>query len=101
VPISFFQKHAVIIFYLNAQGKPNSRGGLSCFWCPNKTSTHPLGAIDTLTIIKNGLEMSKLPPPKEESSRTLKNKPSNATKADSQTLKKILVYCYVAIRVQR
>jgi hypothetical protein len=54
----------MVIEHLNAQGKPDSRGGLCCFWSPNKTSTHPLGAIDTLTIIKNGLEMRKLPPSK-------------------------------------
>jgi hypothetical protein len=34
-------------------------------------------------------------------SRTKKNKPSNATKANSQTPTKFLVCCFVVIRVQK
>jgi hypothetical protein len=45
--------------HLNAQGKPNPRQGLCCFWCPNKTWTLPLRTFDTLTIIINRLTMRK------------------------------------------
>jgi hypothetical protein len=38
------------------------RGGLHCFWCPNKTGTCPIGTSATLTIVENGLEMRKLAP---------------------------------------
>jgi hypothetical protein len=37
------------------EGRPNSRGGLYCFWSPNKTWTPPLGTSNTLTIIENEL----------------------------------------------
>jgi hypothetical protein len=47
-----------------AQGRPDPRGVLRCFWCPNKTWTSPLGASYTLTIIENRLEMRELRPPK-------------------------------------
>jgi hypothetical protein len=39
--------------HLSTQGRVKPRGGLHYFWCPNKTSTPPLGASDTLTIVKN------------------------------------------------
>jgi hypothetical protein len=38
--------------HLSAQGRPNPKGGLCCFWCPNKTWTPPLDACDTLTCWK-------------------------------------------------
>jgi hypothetical protein len=43
--------------YLSTQGKPDQKGGLHCFWCSNQNWTPPLGASETLTIVKNGLEM--------------------------------------------
>ncbi len=45
--------------HLNAQGSLDPRGGLCCFWCPNKTWTSSLGTFDTLTIVENRLEMRK------------------------------------------
>jgi len=51
---------------LRAQGRPDPRGGFCCFWCPNKTSTPSIDASDTLKIVKNGLELRKLRPPKVE-----------------------------------
>jgi len=50
--------------HLSAQGRPDPRGGVCCFWCPNKIWTSPLEASGTLTIVKNGSEMRKLQPPK-------------------------------------
>ncbi len=92
-----------VIKHLSVQGRPYPMGGLCCFWCPNKTWTPPLGASDTLTIVKNRLEMRKLQPPKvkEGGWRTQKSKPSNITKADFGTLKKFFVCCSIAIRVQK
>jgi len=45
--------------HLNAQGRPDPRGGFPCFWCP-------LGVSDPIEVFKNGLEMKKLCPPKVE-----------------------------------
>jgi hypothetical protein len=47
---------------LSAWGGPDPREGFHCFCCPNETSSPPLSASDTLTIVKNGLEMRKLQP---------------------------------------
>jgi hypothetical protein len=52
------------IEHLSTQGRQDPRGGLHCFWCPNKIWTPPLGTSDTLTIVKNGWKMRKLQPPK-------------------------------------
>jgi hypothetical protein len=54
----------LVIEHLSAQGRPDSRGGLHCLWCPNKTWTLPLSTSDTLTIVKNELKKRKLWPPK-------------------------------------
>jgi hypothetical protein len=43
--------------HLSAEGRSDPRGGLCCFWCPNKTWTPPHGTSNTLTIIKNRLEI--------------------------------------------
>jgi hypothetical protein len=58
--------------HFSAQGRPDSRVRLHCFWCPNQTWTPPLGASHTLIIVENGLEMKKLQPPKVWRSRTQK-----------------------------
>ncbi len=50
--------------YLSTQGRLDPRGGLCCLWCSNKTWTPSPGACDTLTVIKNRLEMRKLQPSK-------------------------------------
>jgi hypothetical protein len=88
-----------VIKHLNAQGKPDPRGGLHCFWCPNRSWTPPLYTFDTVIIIKVGLEMRKLWPLKVKVSKTQKNKPPNITKAGSWTLKKFFVCCSIAIEV--
>jgi hypothetical protein len=72
-----------------------------CFWCPNKTSTSPLGTSNTLAIIKTGLEMRKLWPPKVKGVKNSKKEPLNTMKADSQTPQKFFVYCFAAIKVER
>jgi hypothetical protein len=52
-----------IIKHLSVQGKPDSRGGLCCFWTPNKTQTS-IDAFDALKIIKNKIKLRKLWPSK-------------------------------------
>ncbi len=104
--IMFWMKYRVdwlVIEHLSAQVRLDPRGELCCFWCPNKTWTPPLGASDTITIVKNGLEMRKLWPPQIKGGQELKIKNNlslNNTKADSQTPKKFLVCCSAANRVQ-
>jgi hypothetical protein len=42
------RKHRVDLLmtkHLSAQGRLNPRGGLCCFWRPNKTGTSPLGHL--------------------------------------------------------
>jgi len=79
-----------VIEDLNVQGKQDPRGRLYCFQCLNKTWTHPIGLYGTLEIIKNGMELRKLWPPKVEGVNTQKNKPPNTTKAGSWTPKNSL-----------
>jgi hypothetical protein len=50
--------------HLSTQGRPDPKGGLHCSWCSNKTSTPPIGPLGALKIVKNGLELRKLWPPK-------------------------------------
>jgi hypothetical protein len=85
--------------HLSAQGRLDPRGGLCCFWCPNK-NWNPWPS-DTLTIIKNELEMRKLQPLKIQGAQNSKNKSPNTTKTDSQTPKNFFVCCSVIIRVQK
>jgi len=51
-----------MIEHSNIEGKPYPKWGLCCFQCPNITWIPPLGAFDTLTIVKKWLEMKKLWP---------------------------------------
>ncbi len=53
-----------VIEHLSVQGRPNPKEGLRCFRCANKTWIPLLAASDTLPIVKTGLEMTKLRPPK-------------------------------------
>jgi hypothetical protein len=53
-----------VIEHLNAQGKQDRKGGLYFFWCQNKTWTPPIGTYGTQKIVKNGIELKKLWPPK-------------------------------------
>jgi hypothetical protein len=69
--------------HLSTQGRPDPRGRLCCFWCPNKTWTPPLGASDTRTIIGNRLEMRKLQPPQVKGQKL--------KKTDHRTLQRRLV----------
>jgi hypothetical protein len=69
---------------------------------PKKIWNPPIVASDTLTIIKNGLKNEKVIAPENKRGWNLKkNKAPNTTKADSQTPKKFIVCCSVAIKVQR
>jgi len=52
--------------HLNTQGRPDPRGELRCFWCPNKTWTLPIGTFGALKIVKNEIKMTKLRSPKVE-----------------------------------
>jgi hypothetical protein len=66
------------------QGRLDPRGGLRCFWCPNKTGASPVGASDTLTIVENRLEMRKF-----WSSRVVKGV-KNSKKTNHQTLQRLV-----------
>jgi hypothetical protein len=87
--------------HLNAQSKSDPRGGLCCFSCPNKTWTHPIGTYDTLKLVKNGLELKKLQPPKVKGVKNSKKQTTNHYKVKCWSPKTFLVCCCVAIRVQR
>jgi len=83
--------------HLSAQLRSDPRGGLCCFWCPNKTWTPPHGASDTLTIIKNGLEIRKLLSPKVKRVKNSKRKASEHYNDQFPNTKKIpcmLLCCY-------
>jgi hypothetical protein len=58
-------------------------------------------AHDALKIVKNGLELRKLKPPKVNMSRTQKKQTTKHYKARSKSLKKVLVCCSIVIRVLR
>jgi hypothetical protein len=60
-----------------------------------------LHASDALKIVKNGLELRKLKPPKVKTSRTQKKQTTKHYKAHSKSLKKLLVCCSIVIRVLR
>jgi len=63
--------------HLSAQGRPDTRGGLCCFWCPNNTRTPPIDASGVLKIIKNRIELRKLWPPQIEGVKNSKTKTLN------------------------
>jgi hypothetical protein len=62
----------LVIEHLSAQGRSDSRGGLHCLWCPNKTWTLPLGTSDTLTIFKNEFKKKKVMAPQNKEGQELK-----------------------------
>jgi hypothetical protein len=85
-----YRVNQLVTKHLSAQGRLDPRGGLHCFWYPNKTWTPSLDAFGTLKLVKNGIELKKLQPLKVQGVKTSKKKkPSNITKAGSQTPKKI------------
>jgi hypothetical protein len=49
--------------HLSTQGRPDPRGGLRCFLCPNKTQNPLIGASNLLKIVKNILELKKVAGP--------------------------------------
>jgi hypothetical protein len=94
--------------HLSAQDWPDPRGGFCCFWCLNKTWTpSPLGAFDTLTIVKNGLEMRKFWPLKVKRSRTKityhQTPPQRSVLKHSKHSKhsNMLLYCYQSSKMIR
>jgi len=59
--------------HLSAQGTSDPKGGLHCFWCPNKTWIPPITTSSALKIIKTKIELRKLQPPKVEGVNNPKN----------------------------
>jgi hypothetical protein len=53
----------LVIKYFSTQGRPDPMGGLYCFLCSNKTWTPPLGASDTLIIVKKWIKNEKVTTP--------------------------------------
>jgi hypothetical protein len=80
-----YRVNQLVIKHLSTQGKLDPRGEFHCFLYPNKTWTPPIGPSSALKIVKKGIRLRKLRPPKVEGSRTQENKPPNTTKAGSQT----------------
>ncbi len=82
--------------HLSTQGKPDSTGGLYCFWCPNKTWNPSIGASGTFKSSKYWKFYLR-----ESTTQKKKNKPPNVVKANSQTAKNNFVCYSVGIRVQK
>jgi len=61
----------------------------------------PIGTFGAKKNIKNVIGLKKLWPPKVEGVKNSKKKPLNAIKANSHNLKKIIICCFVVIRIQR
>ncbi len=95
-----YRVNQLVIEHFSNQGGLDPKGGLCCFCCPKQTWTPRIGAYGTLKIVKHGIELKKIRSPKIERSRTQK-KPPNVTKANSRAPEKILVCCFVAIKVPR
>jgi hypothetical protein len=68
--------------------------GLYCFWCPNKTWILHLSASNAPRIVKNGLQMTKLWPPKVKG---VKNSKKNHWKLQRLILKHPKSSFYVAL----
>ncbi len=51
---------------LSAQGRPDPRGRTLLFLVSKQNLNLPIGTFGTLKIIKNGVELKKLRPPKIE-----------------------------------
>ncbi len=49
--------------HLSAQGRLNPRGGLHCFWYPNKASAPPIDAFGTLKPVKKWNRIEKVTSP--------------------------------------
>ncbi len=94
-----FRVDLLVVKYLSAQYKSDPKGGLHCFWFPNKTQTSLFYASKTRTIVENRLKMRKLCPCKVKGVKTQKNKPPNITKADSCTPKKFFI-CMLLLEFQ-
>jgi hypothetical protein len=107
--LNIFKVEWSVIEHFSIQGRPDPRGTLCCFGCPNKTLNLSLCASDILTILENGSEMRKLPPlgtsdistiiknkldmrklwpPKIKGFKNSQKQPPNITKVGSQTPKK-------------
>ncbi len=72
---SVFKVDQLVFAHLSVQkSRPDPMGGLHCCWCWNKTWTSSLGESDTLTIVKNKLEIRKLQPPKIKRVKNSKKK---------------------------
>jgi hypothetical protein len=89
-----------MVEHLSNQGRPNSRGRLHWFYCPNKTWTPPISTYNTLNIVKNIINLKKIEPPKLEGVNFFIKKALNVIKVDSQTPQKFLLRCFVAIKIE-
>jgi len=56
----YISVNRLVTNHISDQGRPDPRGGLCCFWCPNKNWTLSIDASDALKIIKNEIELRKL-----------------------------------------
>jgi len=71
-------------------GQARSKGTTPLFLVFKQNLTPSIRASRALRIIRNGIKLRKLWPPKVEGVKTPKNKPLNVTKTSSQTPKKSL-----------
>jgi hypothetical protein len=90
-----------VIEHLKVHSRPNPRGGLYCFWCPNKTWICPRDAFDTLKIVKNEIKLRKSWPPKVKGVNNSKKQTNERYKGQFSRPIFFHVCCFVAIRVPR
>jgi hypothetical protein len=64
--------------HLSVQGRQDPRGGLCCFWCPNKTWTPFTCVSGSLKIVRNGIELRKLQTPHWTLQRMILKYPKNS-----------------------
>jgi len=64
--------NGLVFKHVSTRGRLDLKGRLHYFWCPNKTWTPPISAFCAFKIIKNGIELKKLCPPKIEWVQELK-----------------------------
>jgi hypothetical protein len=86
-----------MIEQFNVQGRPDPRGELCCFWCPNKTWIFPLVASNTSTIVENIFKMRKLWPHKVKGVKNSKEQTTEHYKSqfpNTQNILYMLFCCY-------
>jgi hypothetical protein len=93
--ILLIKVNQLMIRDLNVQGRSDPWGGLHWFWCLNK-NLNPLYCCiwHTKNCQKRNRIEKVMTPHSRGGQKPRKNKPPNATKANSQTPKNIVVCCY-------